>query len=102
MKTTPTPHDALFKQFLAHPDTARDFLQIHLPPSLLHICDLTTMRLESGSFVEEDLRAYYSDVLYSLRTGKGDDGYIYCLIEHQSSPDRHMAFRMMRYAVAAM
>ena len=101
MKTTPTPHDALFKQFLAHPDTARDFLQIHLPPSLLHICDLTTLRLESGSFVEEDLRAYYSDVLYSLRTGKGD-AYIYCLIEHQSSPDRHMAFRMMRYAVAAM
>ncbi len=96
MKTTPTPHDALFKQFLTHPETARDFLQQHLPPALLKTCDLSTLRLESGNFVEEDLRAYYSDVLYSLKTGKGD-GYVYCLIEHQSSPDKHMAFRLIRY-----
>ena len=101
MKTTPTPHDALFKQFLTHPETARDFLDVHLPPALRQACDLNTLRLESGSFIEEDLRAYYSDVLYSLKAGQGD-GYIYALIEHQSSPDRHMGFRMMRYAIAAM
>lgn len=101
MKTTPTPHDALFKQFLTHPETARDFLQQHLPPALLKTCDLSTLRLESGNFVEEDLRAYYSDVLYSLKTEDGA-GYVYCLIEHQSSPDKHMAFRLMRYAIAAM
>lgn len=29
-------------------------------------------------------------------------GNVYCLIEHQSSPDRHMAFRLIRYAIAAM
>lgn len=51
--------------------------------------------------MEEDLRAYYSDVLYSVRTTEGD-GYIHVLIEHQSTPDRHMAFRLMRYAIAAM
>ncbi|MFW5400357.1 Rpn family recombination-promoting nuclease/putative transposase [Yersinia sp. 1252 StPb PI] len=101
MKTTPTPHDALFKQFLTHPETARDFLDVHLPPALRQACDLNTLRLESGSFIEEDLRAYYSDVLYSLKAGQGD-GYIYALIEHQSSPDRHMGFRLMRYAIAAM
>lgn len=101
MKTTPTPHDALFKQFLTHPETARDFLEVHLPPALRKACDLSTLRLESGSFIEEDLRAYYSDVLYSLKAGQGD-GYIYALIEHQSSPDKHMGFRMMRYAIAAM
>lgn len=101
MKTTPTPHDALFKQFLTHPETARDFLDVHLPPALRQACDLNTLRLESGSFIEEDLRAYYSDVLYSLKAGEGD-GYIYALIEHQSSPDRHMGFRLMRYAIAAM
>ena len=99
--STPTPHDAVFKTFLSHPQTARDFMALHLPPALLAICDLSTLRLESGSFVEDDLRPYYSDVLYSLKTGKGD-GYVHVLIEHQSSPDRHMAFRLMRYAVAAM
>jgi len=29
-------------------------------------------------------------------------GYVYALIEHQSSPDKHMGFRLTRYAIAAM
>ncbi|MEZ9546025.1 MULTISPECIES: Rpn family recombination-promoting nuclease/putative transposase [Vibrio] len=100
-KTTPTPHDALFKQFMTHPETAKDLLDIHLPAELRDICDLTTLKLESGSFIEESLRPYYSDVLYSLKTSQGE-GYVYALIEHQSRPDKHMAFRLMRYAIAAM
>ncbi|WP_194207923.1 Rpn family recombination-promoting nuclease/putative transposase [Superficieibacter sp. 1612_C1] len=98
---TVTPHDAVFKQFLRHADTARDFLDIHLPPALHQRCDLQTLKLESASFVEEDLRACYSDVLYSVKM-QDDDGYIYVVIEHQSSPDSHMAFRLMRYAIGAM
>ena len=99
--TTSTPHDAVFKQFLRHADTARDFLDIHLPPALRKMCDLDTFTLASGSFIEENLRAYYSDVLWALKTAAGE-GYIYVVIEHQSSPDAFMAFRLMRYAIAAM
>ena len=99
--STPTPHDATFRQFLTQPDIARDFMELHLPAELRAICDLSTLKLESGSFVEDDLRQYFSDVLYSLKTTAGD-GYIHVLIEHQSTPDRHMAFRLLRYAVAAM
>ncbi|MDE9619202.1 Rpn family recombination-promoting nuclease/putative transposase [Citrobacter portucalensis] len=99
--TTSTPHDAVFKQFLYHPDTARDFLDIYLPATLRELCDLQTLKLESGSFIEDSLRASYSDVLWSLKTNEGD-GYIYVVIEHQSSPDAHMAFRLMRYAMSAM
>lgn len=98
---TSTPHDAVFKTFLHHPETARDFLQIHLPASLCELCDFQTLKLETDSFIEEELRAYYSDVLWSVKTTDGD-GYIYVVIEHQSTPNAHMAFRLMRYAVAAM
>ncbi len=100
--TTPTPHDATFRQFLTQPEIARDFMELHLPAELRAVCDLSTLKLESGSFVEDDLRQYFSDVLYSLKTTHGDDGYVHVLIEHQSSPDKHMAFRLLRYAVAAM
>ncbi|VUS89022.1 Rpn family recombination-promoting nuclease/putative transposase [Klebsiella spallanzanii] len=96
-----SPHDAVFKHILSHWATARDFLLIHLPEHLRMLCDLRTLQLESGSFIEEDLRASHSDILYSLKTQTGE-GYIYVLIEHQSSPDRHMAFRLMRYAIAVM
>lgn len=100
--STPTPHDATFRQFLTQPEIARDFMELHLPAELRAVCDLGTLKLESGSFVEDDLRQYFSDVLYSLKTAQGDDGYVHVLIEHQSSPDKHMAFRLLRYAVAAM
>ncbi|MFB4358121.1 Rpn family recombination-promoting nuclease/putative transposase [Pantoea sp. BS_4] len=99
---TPTPHDATFRQFLSQPTIARDFMELHLPAALLALCDLNTLKLESGAFVEEDLRQYFSDVLYSMKTTSREDGYIHVLIEHQSSPDKHMAFRLMRYAIAAM
>lgn len=102
MRKKPLPHDATFRQFLTQPEIARDFMEIHLPAELRAICDLGTLKLESGSFVEDDLRQYFSDVLYSLKTTAGADGYVHVLIEHQSSPDKHMAFRLIRYAVAAM
>lgn len=99
--SAPTPHAATFRQFLTQPDIARDFLALHLTPELRECGDLGTLKLESGSFAEDDFRQYFSDVLYSLKTMAGN-GYIHVLIEHQSSPDKHMAFRLMRYAVAAM
>lgn len=99
--TTSTPHDAVFKKIMSYPEMARDFLDIHLPIALREICDLQTLTLESTSFIEQDLRAYYSDVVWSLKTREGQ-GYIYCVIEHQSTAVQHMAFRLMRYATAAM
>ena len=83
---------------LAQKEVARDFLQLYLPAQFLSICDLNTLPLASGSFIEEDLRSSYSDILYSLQTQHGA-GYIYALIEHQSLPDKLMAFRLMRYTL---
>ena len=91
MTEATTPHDAIFKAFLSRPETARDFIEIHLPPSLVKLCNLDTLHLESSSFVEENLRQYYNDVLYSVETTKGC-GYIYVLIEHQSSPDASLCY----------
>ncbi|EHK6027966.1 Rpn family recombination-promoting nuclease/putative transposase [Vibrio parahaemolyticus] len=100
MKTPTSIHDGLFKSFLTVPETAKDFLDIHLG-HIKQICNLDTLQLQSGSFLEEELVPYYSDVLYSMETESGV-GYVYALIEHQSSPDKHMGFRLMRYAIAAM
>lgn len=74
----------------------------HLPAELRALCDLSTLHLESGTFVEDDLRQYASDILWSMKTTTGNDGYIHLLIEHQSGYDKNIAFRQMRYAVAAM
>lgn len=93
-----TPHDAVFKQFLMHAETARDFLEIHLPVELRELCDLNTLHLESGSFIEESLKGHSTDVLYSVQM-QGNPGYLHVVIEHQSKPDKKMVFRMMRYSI---
>ena len=94
-KQSSTPDDALFKLFLRQPDTARDFLAFHLPAPIHALCDMKTLKLESSSFIDDDLRESYSDVLWSVKTEQGP-GYIYCLIEHQSTSNKLIAFRMMR------
>lgn len=98
-------HDKVFKTFLNDVQTARDFLSIYLPKRLLQLCDLTTLHLETNSFLDPELRAHYSDIVYSVevtdRPGK-QKAYVYSLIEHQSTPDRWIAFRQMRYAISIM
>ncbi|WP_252341795.1 Rpn family recombination-promoting nuclease/putative transposase [Escherichia coli] len=99
---TPTPHDAAFMAMMENPSVARDFLEAELPPAQLQRCDMNTLKLEPATFVDPDLRQFASDVLWSMRTTDGHDGYIYALTEHQSSADRFMALRMMHYVLAIM
>lgn len=99
--TTSTPHDAVFKTFMTHPETARDFLAIHLPAPLRAQCDLSTLQLESSSFIDEELKETHSDVLWSVNTAQGK-GYVYALVEHQSTAQKNMTFRLMYYAFSAM
>lgn len=77
-------HDHFFKKFFGDISVAKDFLSIHLPENLRQQCDLNTLALCSGFFIEDDLRAQCSDILYSMKTSSGNKGYIYALVEHQN------------------
>lgn len=79
--TTSTLHDALFKTFFTHFDTARDFMEIYLLKDLRELCDFDSLKLEFASFVDEKLRALHFDILWLVKTREGD-GYIYVVIEH--------------------
>lgn len=101
MSLLPNPHDACFKKLLSDPAIARDFFDIHLPAHLKPYCDLNTLRLESGSFVKDDLRQQFSDILYSLNLA-GRTGYLYILIEHLSKAKYLTPFQVLSYQVEAM
>jgi hypothetical protein len=49
-----------------------------------------------ASFVDEALKWRYSDLLFTAPLD-GRDAFVYLLVEHQSSADPLMAFRMLRY-----
>ena len=95
-KNKKSRHDLLFRKAMQNPIAAREMIHTHLPPELLQIIDTESLKLEKESYVEPNLRHRISDVLFSVKF-KDQDGYVWALLEHQSRPDKWMAFRLFKY-----
>ena len=93
---TKRPHDKLFRSVFADPHEAATFLRPHLPPALVERFDWSSLALEETSFVDEALQESESDLLYTVQ-GTTETHYLYVLFEHQSSPDKWMRFRLLKY-----
>ena len=97
-KKISNPHDSLFKAMMSREEIAKDFFHNHLPEGLAKLIDVDSLEIRKDSFVEKELKQFYSDILYQV-SFKGGKGYIYLLFEHQSKPYRLIAFRLLRYMV---
>lgn len=95
-ETIHNPHDKLFKESFSRRDMAVDFFQNYLPAEIHCRLDWETLRLEPGSFTDEALRGSESDLLYTVQIDN-HPALLYCLFEHQSSPDAWMQLRLLRY-----
>ena len=91
-------HDTLFKSTFSKTENVISELRAVLPPQLLSKIDLTTLSPEPELTVGEDLSSRFCDVLYSADIA-GTRGFVYVLLEHQSSVDRLMPFRVLEYVV---
>jgi predicted transposase/invertase (TIGR01784 family) len=96
MPNQPTPHDSVFRRIFGVPENAASQLRAVLPPGLAARLDLGRLAPVPASFVDEALAWRYSDLLFTAPLD-GRDPYVYLLVEHQSSLDPLMAFRMLRY-----
>ncbi|EER20908.1 transposase (plasmid) [Rickettsia endosymbiont of Ixodes scapularis] len=102
-------HDELFKKVMSEPVAAREFLEHYLPVSFKNKIRLNSVKIEKESFVTDSLQKRLSDVVYSVSLKKNnikdsttesannDKAYVYVLIEHQSSSDYWIAFRLLQY-----
>lgn len=93
------PHDLFVRFTFGHPERAAAELRAVLPPEVVNQVDWATLRPEPGSVVDPELRETESDLLFSARLRGGRPLLFYVLLEHQSSVDRWMALRMLRYVV---
>ena len=96
--SVPTPHASLFHKVFSRRKLAAQHLRGVLPPALVAAVDWRTLRVEGGHFVDDALAWSASDLLYSVKLG-GERLLVYVLLEHQSSSDPHMVFRVLRYMV---
>jgi len=92
------PHDKLFKASLQHQEVAREFLEMCLPDDIKKDVDLSATTYCNTTFIDEQLKMSQSDVLFKTNVC-GQESYIYILCEHQSTIDKIMPFRLMKYMV---
>ena len=91
------PHDAFFRQLLAQPATAAEFIENYLPAEVVAVLDLTKLQPEKDSFIDARLRKHMSDLLYSVPLKSGGRAYLYLLFEHKSQPDKQARLQLLRY-----
>ena len=95
----PTPHDHLFRFVFSDPIQAASYLQDIVPAGLSELVDWSTLARKSGSFVDAPLQARHTDLVFTAQMGDSGEGIVYVLFEHQSTSDRWMAWRLLRYMV---
>ncbi len=96
-----TPQDRLFKSLLAHTEVARDFVAVCLPDTLKAQLDIDQLSPEPTTFVDDALDECVCDCLFSVPIAN-QPSYLYVLFEAQSTPQRDMPIRLMKYLTTIM
>ncbi len=91
-------HDKLFIETWSNLSNAKSFLKNYLPEKILKIVQLDSLEICKDTFIEKDLKDYYSDMLYKVNLGE-DPGYIYFLFEHKSYPERLIHIQLLEYMI---
>ena len=92
------PHDSLFKWVFSEPEHAEGELKLLLPPKVSQRIDWNTLERLPTSFIDEELSKRHADVAFTADLG-GRKVVLYLLLEHQSTSDSLMAFRLLTYMV---
>lgn len=93
------PHDRFFRETLAHPGAIRDFLQYYLPADVVALIEPGSAELMKDSFIDDDLRQHFADMLYKVTLRDKRNAYVYIMYEHKSYPDPNALLQVMRYMV---
>ena len=86
-----SPHDRFFKAMMSKPKVAHEFFEQNLPSNIKAAINLATIQPQKESFIDDKLKLQITDLLYSAEFGDRL-GYLYLLVEHQSTPDKLLEF----------
>ena len=92
----PDDHDRRYKRLFSHPGFVTRLLESFVDEPFLKQLDLSTLEQVNSGFVSPEFARRESDVIWKLSAGPSSL-YLYLLIEFQSSVDRSMPLRFLRY-----
>jgi predicted transposase/invertase (TIGR01784 family) len=93
-----SPHDAFFKSYFGNPENLTELVKASFPASLTRLLDFSTLTIEPGTYIDEELQAHFSDLAASVQTTTGE-AKVYVLVEHKSYHDPLALLQILRYMV---
>ncbi len=94
-------HDAFVRTVMSDPRIAREFFAIYLPQDIRELIDFNHLVLQPRSYIDDVRKESTVDILYQTMIA-GQEAYLYLIVEHQSSPDELMPFRILKYVCNIM
>jgi predicted transposase/invertase (TIGR01784 family) len=89
-------HDSGYKKLFSSPEIVRQLLTSFVHEEWVNLIDYNTLQRIDKSFITDEFAGRESDLIYRA-SFKGKDLYIFIMLEFQSTVDRFMALRMLRY-----
>lgn len=89
-------HDSAYKKFFSNPELVRQLLTYFVDEDWTGNIEYSTLQRIDKSFVTDEFVNRESDLIFRADL-KGSELYIFILLEFQSSVDRFMSLRMLRY-----
>jgi len=95
MKIT-NKHDKRYKKLFSNPILLRELLESFVEEDFIRELDFSTLERVDKSFITDRFQEKESDLIYKINY-RDQEIFIYLLIEFQSTVDRFMALRILRY-----
>ncbi|MDR2116441.1 MAG: Rpn family recombination-promoting nuclease/putative transposase, partial [Planctomycetaceae bacterium] len=93
-------HDAFCKSKLTNLRKARKFLKYILKPEVLELIDLSRLQIDPETYVDEELKRLYVDVLYRIPLKNSNEIIVvFILIELKTENDKWTIFQIVKYIV---
>ena len=97
-----TPHNNFFFQVLSRKEKATAFFQRYLPENIASMADMAHMTLVESQHMSKLGVSLYNDILYRCPLTNEQAGYFFAVCEHQSTPDKQMPLRLLKYNTAVI
>src|SRR3546814_1560203 len=94
-KSRISPHDRYIRSMMTNPKVIQEFFESNLPQEIKEVIDFSSITPRKDSFIDDKLRLQIADILFSVKF-RGELGYLYLLLEHASTPDMMLPFRMLK------
>jgi predicted transposase/invertase (TIGR01784 family) len=88
--------DKTYKQLFSHPKIVKDLLTGFIKKEFVKDVDFEKVEKIGASYVSETFKERETDLILKLDM-KGEEAYLYLLVEFQSTSDKYIALRVLSY-----